>query len=66
LVKNVYVVWVKIDETLPWIELKGTYQTMKAAKTAATEARSELRMKIVNAPSEGMPGKAFPPPKVTS
>jgi hypothetical protein len=56
-VKNVYVVWVKLDETLPWIELKGTYQTMREAKTAATEARSELQTKIVNAPKEGKPQK---------
>jgi hypothetical protein len=62
----VYVVWVKIDETLPWIELKGTYRTMKEAKTAATEARSELRLKIVNAPRGGKPAEAFPPAKVTS
>ncbi len=34
-VKALYIVWAKVDESLPWIELKGIYGTRKAAKEAA-------------------------------
>jgi hypothetical protein len=42
-----YAVWVRIDETLPWIELKKTYETRKEAKEAAENFRSNMQMKIV-------------------
>ncbi|MEM3442493.1 MAG: hypothetical protein QW667_06055 [Candidatus Bathyarchaeia archaeon] len=42
-----YVVWIRIDETLPWIELKGEYQTRKAAKKAAKEFLKSAKVKIV-------------------
>jgi len=46
-VKNLYTIWIKIDETLPWIELKGEYQTIKAAKRAAGEFLNSVKIKIV-------------------
>jgi REP element-mobilizing transposase RayT len=42
-------VWVKIDDTLPKIELKGEYQTRKEAKKAAQQILSNIKFEIVNA-----------------
>jgi len=50
MVKNLYAVWIKIDETLPWIELKGEYQTRIAAKKATKETLKSVKMKIVKIP----------------
>jgi REP element-mobilizing transposase RayT len=44
----VYIVWVKIDDTLPKIELKGEYQTRKEAKKAAQQILSNIKFEIVN------------------
>jgi hypothetical protein len=52
MVKNLYTVWVKIDETLPWIELKGTYQTKGEAKKAAREILDHAEMRIVEMPEK--------------
>lgn len=43
-----YVVWIKIDEILPWIELEGKYRTKKEARMVAKENLNEIQMKIVN------------------
>jgi len=42
-----YAIWVKIDETMPWIELSGTYQTREEARKVANELLSKMRIKIV-------------------
>lgn len=47
MVKNLYAVWIKIDETLPWIELKGTYQTRREAKRAAENFLNNAKVTIV-------------------
>jgi len=47
MVKNLYAVWIKIDETLSWIELKGEYQTRMDAKKAAKEILKNATIKIV-------------------
>ncbi len=47
MVNNLYAVWLKIDETLPWIELKGTYQTRGDAKKAAEEFLNAIKTKLV-------------------
>jgi hypothetical protein len=52
MVKNLYAVWIKIDETLPWIELKGKYRTKEEAKKAATEILDHTEMKIVEMPEK--------------
>jgi hypothetical protein len=49
-VEILYTVWVKIDETLPWIELKGKYLTRREAKKAAKDVQVSLRTKIVELP----------------
>ncbi len=55
-VKAFYIVWVKVDESLPWIELKGIYGTRKAAKEAARELVGKATIKVVrvNAKAEGI------------
>jgi hypothetical protein len=45
----VYIVWIKIDETLPKIELKGEYQTRREAKKAAQQILNGIKVEIVNA-----------------
>jgi len=47
-VKKVYTVWIKIDRTLPWIELKESYASESEAKRAARLAIKDIRTKIVN------------------
>lgn len=39
--------WIRIDESLPWIELKGTYATRKDAKEAAKNCLYRTQVKIV-------------------
>jgi len=46
-VKEVFAAWIKIDETLPWIELKGKYKTKKEAKKAAKEILDCTEIMIV-------------------
>lgn len=41
-----YAVWVKIDDSLPWIELKGDYQNRKEAKAAAKLILKNAKIKI--------------------
>ena len=42
-----YSAWIKIDDSLPWIELEGTFQTKVAAQEAVKERRSKAKIKIV-------------------
>jgi hypothetical protein len=58
-VKNLYAVWIKIDETLPWIELKGEYQTRREAKKAANEFLNVVKIKIVEFPEKRSRMKAL-------
>ena len=37
----------RIDETLPWIELIGEYQTKRVAKKTASEILNSVKIKIV-------------------
>jgi hypothetical protein len=59
MVKNLYAIWIRIDETLPWIELKETYQTRKEANKAAEDFLKGLRMEIVEMPMKGNQMKAL-------
>ena len=58
--KNLYAVWIKIDETLPWIELKGEYQTKSEAREAAKELLKKMGIKIVRVPERKRQMKALP------
>jgi len=65
MVKNLYAVWIKIDETLPWIELKGQHQTRTEAKKATNEFLNVIKVKIVNFPEKRSPVKALASVRVT-
>jgi hypothetical protein len=56
-VKNLYTVWIRIDETLPWIELKGKYQTRKEAKKRAEELLISTKTRIIEIPEKKRPMK---------
>jgi len=62
-VKTLYTVWIRIDETLPWIELKGEYATKNEARKAVKEAMKRLETKIVNLPEKRTPMKMLAPMK---
>ena len=42
-----YSAWIKIDDSLPWIELEGVFQTIAEAQEAMKEKRSKVKIKIV-------------------
>lgn len=46
-VEYLHAAWIRIDESLPWIELKGTYETRKGAKEAAKNCLYRTQVKIV-------------------
>ncbi|MEM2280525.1 MAG: hypothetical protein QXZ68_00840, partial [Candidatus Bathyarchaeia archaeon] len=55
---EVYAVWIKIDETFPWVELKGTYPTRREAQKAAKEFLGTIKVKIVKVDVGSKPVKA--------
>jgi hypothetical protein len=54
-----YTIWVRIDETLPWIELKKEYTTRKEAKQAAQCTIDRLAVKLVRVSQESKPLKTL-------
>jgi hypothetical protein len=60
-----YIIWVKIDETLPWIELKGEYQTRAAAKKAIDEILNDIKIRTVKASENRESVKAMATAKAT-
>jgi len=58
-VENLHAIWIKIDESLPWIELKGTYETRKDAKKAARNCIHRTQVKIVALPENRKQPKAI-------
>lgn len=58
-VKSMYCVMVKIEESLPWIELKGEYATRIEARQAAQRVMQRIGMKIASIPDENRPMKAL-------
>jgi hypothetical protein len=54
-----YTVLIKVDETLPWIELNGEYETRKEAQRAAAKAIEKMVVTVVNVPQERRPLKAL-------
>jgi len=54
-----HAIWIKIDESLPWIELKGTYETRKDAKKAASNCMHRTQVKIVAIPENRKQLKAI-------
>jgi hypothetical protein len=54
-----YAVWIKVDETLPWIELEGTYQTKREAKKETIHFLNSVKVKIVTMPEKAKQMKAM-------
>jgi ribosomal protein S11 len=50
---------VKIDESLPWIELKGEYATRTEARQAAQRTLQRIGFKIASISHERRPMKAL-------
>jgi len=65
MVKHLYAVWIKIDDTLPWIELKGECLTKKAARKAVEEFLNNVDVKFVKIPENKRNIKAVVTTKVT-
>lgn len=47
-----YAVWIKVDETLPWIELKGKYRNKREAKKAARDVLDRVEIRVVEMPEK--------------
>lgn len=47
-----YATWIKIDDTLPWIELKQSYQTKTEARDAAKTILDKIEVRIVKVPEK--------------
>lgn len=45
-----YAIWIKIDSTLPWIELKECYRTRNEAKKGAQDFLKSMQMRVVRIP----------------
>jgi len=45
-----YTAWIKIDDSLPWIELRETFQTKTEAQESAKEKLNSVKIKIVRIP----------------
>lgn len=54
-----YTVLIRVDETLPWIQLKGEYETRKEARHAAQETIRKIAVMVLNIPQEKRPLKAL-------
>jgi hypothetical protein len=44
---HTYTAWIKIDESLPWIELKETFQTKTEAKESTKVKLSAVKIKVI-------------------
>jgi hypothetical protein len=51
-VENLFSIWIKIDKTLPWIEINGTYETRKEAKKAAEIFLNSIQLRIISTPED--------------
>jgi hypothetical protein len=47
---ELYTTWIKIDDSLPWIELKETFQTRIEAHESAKEKLNAVKIKVVKIP----------------
>lgn len=42
-----YSAWIKVDDSLPWIELKEVFQTKAEAQEAIKEKLGKVKIKII-------------------
>jgi hypothetical protein len=47
-----YSAWIKLDDSLPWIELEKAFQTKAEAKKAVQEVLSKVQIKISRLPNK--------------
>jgi hypothetical protein len=45
-----YTTWIKIDDSLPWIELREAFRTKTEAQQSAKEKLSAVKIKVVRLP----------------
>jgi hypothetical protein len=45
-----YTAWIKIDDSLPWIELRETFPTKTEAQESAREKINTAKIKVVKLP----------------
>ena len=53
-----YSAWIKIDDSLPWIELEEAFQTKAEAQKAVKEILSRIKIKISKLPKQETKVKA--------
>ena len=51
-VKQMYSAWIKLDESLPWIELEDAFQTKAEAQKAVEDVLSKAKVKISKLPKQ--------------
>jgi len=47
-----YCIWIRVDDTLPWIELKGEYETKEKAKQAGQTVTGRIAVRLVKLSQE--------------
>jgi hypothetical protein len=47
-----YSAWIKIDDSLPWIELEEAFRTKAEAQKAAKEILDKTKIKIAKLPKQ--------------
>jgi hypothetical protein len=47
-----YSAWIKIDDSLPWIELEEAFRTKAEAQKAVKELLSKTKIKIAELPKQ--------------
>jgi hypothetical protein len=47
-----YSAWIKIDDSLPWIELEEAFRTKAEAQKAAKELLSKTKIRIAELPKQ--------------
>ena len=47
-----YSAWIKIEDTLPWIELEEAFRTKAEAQKAVKEILSKAKIKIAKLPKQ--------------
>jgi len=52
-VTKMYSAWIKIDDSLPWIELEEAFQTKAEAQKAVKEILSKTKIQIAKLPKNG-------------
>ena len=53
-----YSAWIKLDDSLPWIELEKAFQTKAEAQKAVQEVLSKAKIKISKLPKQETKVKA--------